>query len=125
MKHALACLLLGALGCAAPREAAAPTDARDALTLERILATPSPTGTAPASPRWAPDGRHLAFLWNDAGLPQREVWLVGADGHGLRRLTSASEGESGVGELAWMPDSEALVYRPRARPSSRPRARTP
>lgn len=112
MNPATPILLVAALaaGCASSRDAPPPRAREDALTLERMLALPSPTGTAPVAPTWSPDGRHLAFLWNDAGLPRREVWLVGADGNGLRRLTSDEEGEMGVRELAWMPASDALVY---------------
>ena len=81
-----------------------------ALTLDRILSLPSLAGTAPVAPAWSPDGQRLAFLWNDAALPRREVWLVEADGSGLRRLTGAAEESQGVRELAWMPDSDTLVY---------------
>lgn len=88
-------------------------DARDALTIERMLARPSLTGTAPAAPAWSPNGLRLAFLWNDAGMPRREIWIVEADGTGLRRLTGVSEGTkgtAGVSSFAWLPDSSALVH---------------
>ena len=55
------------------------------LTVERVAALPSIIGTAPASPTWSPDSRMLAFRWNDAGWPFRDLWLVAADGTGLRR----------------------------------------
>ncbi len=62
------------------------------LTIERILAQPSLTGTAPSAPAWSADSRSLAFLWNDAALPRREIWIVDGDGAGLRRVTSDTEG---------------------------------
>ena len=98
------------IGCASSPDAARDRGHADPLTLERILARPALTGTSPRAPAWSPDSRRLAFLWNDAGLARREIWLVDADGRGLRRLTSDEEGEAGVGELAWMPASDALVY---------------
>ncbi|MEM7308770.1 MAG: prolyl oligopeptidase family serine peptidase [Planctomycetota bacterium] len=112
MSHFVRCLLVAALalGCASSRESSSAGRREDALTLERMLAQPAPAGTAPAAPAWSPDGRRLAFLWNDAGLPRREVWLVDADGGGLRRLTVGAEDAAGVHELAWMPASDALVY---------------
>ena len=80
------------------------------LTLDRILARPSITGTAPSSPAWSPDSRYLAFLWNDSAMPRREIWIVNADGSGLRRLTQKTEGASGIGQFAWTPNGKTLVY---------------
>ncbi len=57
------------------------------LTIERVASLPSLIGTAPASPVWSPDGRRVAFLWNDTGWPGRNVWIVNADGSGLRWLS--------------------------------------
>jgi hypothetical protein len=53
------------------------------LTLERIVSRrPALFGTAPATPTWSPDGKLVAFLWNDKSLPERAVWLVKRDGTG-------------------------------------------
>jgi hypothetical protein len=83
--------LLAAFFASAGLAAAVPTDAQvaspAALTVERVAALPSLIGTAPASPTWSPDSRWLAFRWNDAGWPFRDLWIVAADGTGLRRLT--------------------------------------
>ncbi len=43
-----------------------------------------------AVPRWSPDGKSIAFiggLMSDQGSTGGDVWLVGADGSGLRNLT--------------------------------------
>ena len=61
------------------------------LTVERVAALPSLTGTAPLAPTWSPDGARLAFLWNEQGWPSREVFVAGRDGSGLRRVTRMSE----------------------------------
>jgi dipeptidyl-peptidase-4 len=58
------------------------------LTVERVASLPSLIGTAPASPTWSPDSRMLAFRWNEAGWPFRDIYVVAADGTGLRRLTN-------------------------------------
>ena len=104
-----------------------------ALTVERVASLPSLIGTAPASPLWSPDSRQLAFLWNDAGWPFRDVWIVAADGTGLRRLTdlqrthpspepptgdsndalaarAAARAHGGVSEIAWLPDGRGLLF---------------
>src|SRR5215831_7620219 len=47
-----------------------------ALTLERIIGRrPSLTGTSPTAPSWSPDGKLLAFPWNDRAMPERQVWV--------------------------------------------------
>ncbi|MEM6570688.1 MAG: prolyl oligopeptidase family serine peptidase [Planctomycetota bacterium] len=92
------------------RTRATDVPAVDRLTVDRVLARPSLTGTSPSSPAWSPDGARLAFLWNDAAMPEREIWLVEKDGSELRRLTSDAEGSGGIGRFAWMPDGEALVH---------------
>jgi len=79
------------------------------LTLERIVSRrPALSGTAPAEPSWSPDGKLLAFLWNDRALPERQVWVVGRDGTGLRRLTEPRS-PGGVSEVAWLP-GQRLLY---------------
>ena len=67
--------------------AAASSQPAPTLTVERVASLPSLIGTAPAGVTWSPDSTRLAFLWNDGGWPYREVWLVNADGTGLRRVT--------------------------------------
>jgi dipeptidyl-peptidase 4 len=81
------------------------------LTVERIVSrSPSWFGTSPTSPAWSPDGKLLAFLWNDQAMPALEVWLVERDGSGLRRLTHSTEGGgSAVSEFAWGPGG-VVVY---------------
>src|SRR5919109_422224 len=63
-------------------------------------------GTNDANPRFAPDGRHLAFLRRD-DKQQRQVWLLPRHGGEARQLTHAP---GGVTEYAWSPDGERLVF---------------
>jgi dipeptidyl aminopeptidase/acylaminoacyl peptidase len=53
---------------------------------------------------WSPDGRTLAYVSERSGF--YEIHLVGADGTGDRRLTSAGADHSG---LDWHPDGSRLV----------------
>lgn len=114
---------LGALSQAAV--AAAPSN-------ERIVSLPNLTGTAPSSVTWSPDSKRVAFLWNDSGMPFRDVWVVDADGGNFQRLTQlapahapkpepgqsreamaeriATRMQTGVSELLWSPDSERVLY---------------
>src|SRR5438270_6532987 len=88
---------------------------RPHLTVERVASAPSIIGTAPTRPTWSPDGRWLAFLWNDRGGSTRDIWVVESTGTTPRRLTHlAGDGEEaatgGVSELIWTPDGGALLY---------------
>jgi dipeptidyl-peptidase-4 len=103
------------------------------LTVERVAALPSLIGTPPASLAWSPDSRWLAFRWNDAGWPFRDIWIVAADGSGLRRLTdlqrthpqppppsgtttdalaalAAARARGGISEFVWARDSQSLLF---------------
>lgn len=122
-----AALVSVALTTSAAAQPAAP------LTVERVASLPSVIGTAPASPSWAPDSRRMAFRWNDQGWPFRDIWIVDADGSGLRRLTdlqrthpapappegrstealaaqAAARAAGGVGELLWLPDHRTILF---------------
>lgn len=80
------------------------------LTVARIVATPTITGTVPAAPAWSPDSRTIAFLWNDRAMPARDLWVVGRDGTGSRRLTPvAVDGRGSVSAFAWI-DANTVLY---------------
>jgi TolB protein len=59
------------------------------------------TGTEDdAEPAWSPDGRRLAFV---RSAPQPVMYLIGADGQGLRRLSAGAS-------PAWSPDGERIMF---------------
>jgi dipeptidyl aminopeptidase/acylaminoacyl peptidase len=67
-----------------------------------------------SDPVWSPDGRVIAFMRDaSAGGRCSDVWLVRADGTGLRRLTTSPEPPPGVPcnsqPLAWSPDGKQLL----------------
>jgi dipeptidyl aminopeptidase/acylaminoacyl peptidase len=55
-------------------------------------------------PRWSPDGQTIAFLSQRGGWDQ--VWLIEADGQGLRQLTTL---ENDITDLAWSQDGTKLA----------------
>ena len=52
---------------------------------------------------WSPDGTRLAF---GAGKAIPSIWVVGVDGRGLTRLTTAKLGD---GEPSWSPDGKQIA----------------
>ena len=87
----------------------AASDEPGPLTLERLFESPSLFGVAPSTPVWSPDSRHLAFTWNDAGMPRRGLWVVVSDGTGLRRLDTGGDASASVSNPVWLPDGETLL----------------
>ncbi|HEX5759239.1 MAG TPA: S9 family peptidase [Thermoanaerobaculia bacterium] len=94
--------LLVALAAAAAPAAPAPQP----LTLDHLL------GLARISePALSPDGRSVAFTLRTtdraANRARFDLWLVGGDGSGLRRLTDHPENDTGP---TWSPDGAALYF---------------
>ncbi len=61
-------------------------------------------GSTVFSPRWTPDGRRIAFV--AARERRTEVYLINADGSGLRKLTSDGVARD---ELAWDDNGDLIV----------------
>ncbi len=63
-----------------------PFTVEDLVAMERV-----------ADPQPSPDGRRIAFVVTtmdlEANRGRSDLWVVGADGHGLRRLTTAAEND--------------------------------
>lgn len=62
-------------------------------------------GISCSNPVWSPDGKRIAYLSKENGIPQ--VWIVNADGTGAFRLTDQ---ETGVSGFRWGPDGSQISY---------------
>lgn len=62
-------------------------------------------GRGDCFPTWSPDGRQVAFTSDRSG--NRDVWVVEADGSGLRQLTRTPHDEGLT--LSWSPAGDSLV----------------
>lgn len=87
--------------------------ARDSAGIELI----SPTGAHVATltrhagwvdsdPAWSPDGRRLAFTRTTNDYRSFQVYVMGADGRGVRRITSGRYDW----RPAWSPDGRWILY---------------
>ena len=59
-----------------------------------------------SSPRWSPDGKHLAFLSTRPTDGKTQVWLLDRRGGEARRLTNVKEE---MEDYQWSPDGKRLV----------------
>ncbi|MEW6522893.1 MAG: S9 family peptidase [Bacillota bacterium] len=66
---------------------------------------PLTAGTSDRSPRWAPDGRRLAFVSDRSGKPQ--VWVIDASGGEARQLCTEQRVESAP---VWSPDGTRIAF---------------
>ena len=94
----LVCAPVAAL--AAPAAATHPFSVQDMLAMDRV-----------SDPRVSPDGRQVAFVLSRTDLEHNrrrtDLWLVGADGSGLRRLTSHEAGDS---DPRWSADGLSVWF---------------
>ena len=84
-------------------------------------AAPFTGGDRDAGPRFAPDGRTLAFLRSD-DAKTRQIWLIPVSGGESQKLTTAL---GGVHEFAWSPDARHLVFVSDVDPDRPPKGHDP
>jgi hypothetical protein len=80
--------------------------AADGTAMRRLTRSPRQD----ALPAWSPDGRRIVFTRSGAG--RSDLYVVGADGHGLRRLTAQGD----AGAAAWSPNGRWIAFSAGRRP---------
>ena len=87
------------------------------FSLEKLFAKPLIYGRQPSGARWSPDGRMVAFYWNEKGGDVLDIYIVPATGGKPVNLTNWEEEEPspgarffGGGQFQWSPDSLKLLY---------------
>jgi tol-pal system beta propeller repeat protein TolB len=66
-----------------------------------------PEGLEGHSPNWSPDGKHIAFNARRGQGAQSDIYLIGADGTGLKQLTSEPSNDTAP---AWSPDGKRITF---------------
>ena len=95
--------------------AAAASAAADPLPIDMLYALPSIAGTSPEAYVWSPDGKEVAFVWNDKGLRFRDLWVYSTVTGEKRRLTDeaaklpADNWRQGIAQVEWLPGGR-LAY---------------
>ncbi len=105
--------------------------AQEPFTIEALYGHPSIVGTTPSSPVWSPDGRTVAFLWNEDGNRFRDLYLADLSGR-ITRLTDLInlprnereddqreewqkreeiELDGGLTNIFWSPDGAFIYFR--------------
>jgi dipeptidyl aminopeptidase/acylaminoacyl peptidase len=94
--------LLAAAILALGSRAAAQEASHRRLTIDQLIEIKHPS-----EPIWSPDGRHIAFVWDRAGVSN--FYVANAHGDGQPRpLTTYSSGQ--VGGAFWSSDSSTLYF---------------
>lgn len=71
-----------------------------------ILSKRTGRGVSDWAPAWSPDGKWLAFTRSTDGRRSFHVYVMRADGSGVRKITSGRFDES----PAWSPDGQWIAY---------------
>ncbi|MFE8596549.1 prolyl oligopeptidase family serine peptidase [Archangium violaceum] len=92
--------LFAALALTAAPAKPQPFTIQDQVSMRRI-----------SNPSASPDGKRIAFVLRSTDLEankgRTDLWLVNADGTGLRQLTSSPESEA---QPVWSPDGQGLYF---------------
>lgn len=133
-RGALAAALL-LVGVAVPMHAQpAVASSSPEYRIDRFYSLPSLIGTEPRGMAWSPDGRALAFLWNDEAVPFLDVFITRVmpgqpsrpervtrlprpdipttpePSWDAQRAAIAAELDEGVSNVTWHPDGHRLLF---------------
>ena len=86
---------------------AASTTAQNTVTPSKLTIEQLIDIKHPSDPKWSPDGKHIVFTWDRAGVSN--LFVANADGHGNAvAVTSFSEGQ--VDDAFWSRDSQTIFF---------------
>src|SRR5256714_9228744 len=77
------------------------------LTVDSVMRGPDLVGYAPAGVYWSQDSRRVYFRWKRAGEPrlkEADLYVVGSDGTGLRKLTDEEARQAPPAGAEWSQD---------------------
>jgi dipeptidyl aminopeptidase/acylaminoacyl peptidase len=98
----LSAIILAVVILAITDQAAGQQELSRRLTIEQLMDIKHPS-----EPLWSPDGRHVAFVWDRAGVSN--FYVTDSEGQGRPvALTSYSDGQ--VGEAFWSNNGSSLYF---------------
>lgn len=127
MKRVFPWLLLAA-ACLAPAQSLPPMNG---IPFERFYQYPILNGRSPTGAAMAPDGRHIAFGWNNTGERKLDAWMMDYPSGEKRRIIEAAKVEDlprqddsrtqlqkdesklydgGISNFTWAPDSKEFLF---------------
>jgi WD40 repeat protein len=82
------------------------------VTREKRLTYYSPFYEFATSPAWSPDGKAIAYAYSPKvapeDLPYTDIWTVGPDGAGARKVVEHATPNESLDEPAWSADGRSL-----------------
>jgi dipeptidyl aminopeptidase/acylaminoacyl peptidase len=102
MKQILAALTAAMLVIAIRVASPAASEAHR-LTIEQLIDIKHPS-----DPLWSPDGRHVAFVWDRAGVSN--LYLADADGHGAPPVALTTYPQGQLSGAFWSHDGRVLYF---------------
>lgn len=77
-----------------------------------IFRQPAFYGDAPEQICWSPGDSAVAFVWNQGGYPEGDIWLARIPSGRLRRITRFNDDGAGqpLTGLQWFPDCQRLLF---------------
>jgi len=97
-------VVLSCLAAGCTRSAPLPAAAQGLLTIDNLI-----TIKHPSEATWAPDGRRLAFVWDQAGV--QNIWFIDTQATGAIAPRSLTSYETGTVEnLFWSKDGAGLFF---------------